>query len=277
MPQNYIEYKFTVVPKDPWEEILFAALQELPFESFESNENSLMAYVPEALHYDNFLKTISLFENTAVSISFEKKIIEPINWNAKWESEFQPIEIGEDCVVRADFHPAQGKPYELIINPKMSFGTGHHQTTHMMLEFALKENFKEKRVLDMGCGTGVLAILASMKGAVSVDAIDIDPWCIENTNENAQKNDCSTVNCFLGSSITLKTPSYDLIFANINRNILLEQITSYSEALYTRGVLLMSGFYQEDIVSLIECCNTNGLSLVEEKHRDNWRALKFIK
>ena len=159
----------------------------------------------------------------------------------------------------------------------MSFGTGHHQTTHMMLEFALKENFKEKRVLDMGCGTGVLAILASMKGAVSVDAIDIDPWCIENTNENAQKNDCSTVNCFLGSSITLKTPSYDLIFANINRNILLEQITSYSEALYTRGVLLMSGFYQEDIVSLIECCNTNGLSLVEEKHRDNWRALKFIK
>ena len=144
MPQNYIEYKFTVVPKDPWEEILFAALQELPFESFESNENSLMAYVPEALHYDNFLKTISLFENTAVSISFEKKTIEPINWNAKWESEFQPIEIGEDCVVRADFHPAQGKPYELIINPKMSFGTGHHQTTHMMLEFALKENFKEK-------------------------------------------------------------------------------------------------------------------------------------
>lgn len=277
MPQNYIEYKFTVVPKDPWEEILFAALQELPFESFESNENSLMAYVPEALHYDNFLKTISLFENTAVSISFEKKTIEPINWNAKWESEFQPIEIGEDCVVRADFHPAQGKPYELIINPKMSFGTGHHQTTHMMLEFALKENFKEKRVLDMGCGTGVLAILASMKGAVSVDAIDIDPWCIENTNENAQKNDCSTVNCFLGSSITLKTPSYDLIFANINRNILLEQITSYSEALYTRGVLLMSGFYQEDIVSLIEYCNTNGLSLVEEKHRDNWRALKFIK
>ena len=117
MPQNYIEYKFTVVPKDPWEEILFAALQELPFESFESNENSLMAYVPEALHYDNFLKTISLFENTAVSISFEKKTIEPINWNAKWESEFQPIEIGEDCVVRADFHPAQGKPYELIINP----------------------------------------------------------------------------------------------------------------------------------------------------------------
>ena len=277
MPQNYIEYKFTVVPKDPWEEILFAALQELPFESFESNKNSLMAYVSEALHYDNFLKTISLFENTAVSISFEKKTIEPINWNAKWESEFQPIEIGEDCVVRADFHPAQGKPYELIINPKMSFGTGHHQTTHMMLEFALKENFKEKRVLDMGCGTGVLAILASMKGAVSVDAIDIDPWCIENTNENAQKNDCSTVNCFLGSSITLKTPSYDLIFANINRNILLEQITSYSEALYTRGVLLMSGFYQEDIVSLIECCNTNGLSLVEEKHRDNWRALKFIK
>ena len=277
MPQNYIEYKFTVVPKDPWEEILFAALQELPFESFESNENSLMAYVPEALHYDNFLKTISLFENTAVSISFEKKTIEPINWNAKWESEFQPIEIGEDCVVRADFHPAQGKPYELIINPKMSFGTGHHQTTHMMLEFALKENFKEKRVLDMGCGTGVLAILASMKGAVSVDAMDIDPWCIENTNENAQKNDCSTVNCFLGSSITLKTPSYDLIFTNINRNILLEQITSYSEALYTRGVLLMSGFYQEDIVSLIECCNTNGLSLVEEKHRDNWRALKFIK
>ncbi|MDB2342354.1 50S ribosomal protein L11 methyltransferase [Flavobacteriaceae bacterium] len=277
MAQNYIEYQFTVVPKEPWEEILLAALQELPFESFDHSETSLLAYVPEMLHFEGFLNSISLFEDPSISISVKKKTIKPVNWNAKWESEFQPIVIGDNCVVRADFHPDQGKRFELIINPKMSFGTGHHQTTHMMLDFALSESFEGKSILDMGCGTGVLAILASMKGAVSVDAIDLDPWCIENATENALKNNCSNVNCVLGSSLTKDIPTYGLIFANINRNILLEQISSYSLALIEGGVLLLSGFYQSDIESLRQCCEAEGLSYEEEKQKGDWCALKFVK
>jgi ribosomal protein L11 methyltransferase len=277
MAQNYIEYQFTVVPKEPWEEILLAALQELPFESFDHSETSLLAYVPEMLHFEGFLNSISLFEDPSISISVKKKTIKPVNWNAKWESEFQPIVIGDNCVVRADFHPDQGKRFELIINPKMSFGTGHHQTTHMMLDFALSESFEGKSILDMGCGTGVLAILASMKGAVSVDAIDLDPWCIENATENAIKNNCSNVNCILGSSLTKDIPTYGLIFANINRNILLEQISSYSLALIEGGVLLLSGFYQSDIESLRQCCEAEGLSYEEEKQKGDWCALKFVK
>lgn len=277
MAQNYIEYQFTVVPKEPWEEILLAALQELPFESFDHSETSLLAYVPEMLHFEGFLNSISLFEDPSISISVKKKTIKPVNWNAKWESEFQPIVIGDNCVVRADFHPDQGKRFELIINPKMSFGTGHHQTTHMMLDFALSESFEGKSILDMGCGTGVLAILASMKGAVSVDAIDLDPWCIENATENALKNNCSNVNCILGSSLTKDIPTYGLIFANINRNILLEQISSYSLALIEGGVLLLSGFYQSDIESLRQCCEAEGLSYEEEKQKGDWCALKFVK
>ena len=277
MAQNYIEYQFTVVPKEPWEEILLAALQELPFESFDHSETSLLAYVPEMLHFEGFLNSISLFEDPSISISVKKKTIKPVNWNAKWESEFQPIVIGDNCVVRADFHPDQGKRFELIINPKMSFGTGHHQTTHMMLDFALSESFEGKSILDMGCGTGVLAILASMKGAVSVDAIDLDPWCIENATENSLKNNCSNVNCVLGSSLTKDIPTYGLIFANINRNILLEQISSYSLALIEGGVLLLSGFYQSDIESLRQCCEAEGLSYEEEKQKGDWCALKFVK
>jgi ribosomal protein L11 methyltransferase len=277
MAQNYIEYQFTVVPKDPWEEILLASLQELPFESFDNNEDFLLAYVPEDQHYEGFLKNIDLFENPAVSIDFKTVTIEPVNWNSKWESEFKPIEIGKDCVVRADFHPAQEKAYELVINPKMSFGTGHHQTTHMMLEFGLEEAFNEKKILDMGCGTGVLAILASMKGAVSVDAIDLDPWCIENARENAQKNECSNITCSLGSSLTTNAPIYDLIFANINRNVLLEQIPSYNRVLIEGGVLLLSGFYRADISSLKACCEAQGFTYVEEKQKEAWCALKFMK
>ena len=277
MAQNYIEYQFTVVPKEPWEEILLAALQELPFESFDHSETSLLAYVPEMLHFEGFLNSISLFEDPSISISVKKKTIKPVNWNAKWESEFQPIEIGDNCVVRTDFHPDQGKKFELIINPKMSFGTCHHQTTHMMLDFALSESFEGKSVLDMGCGTGVLAILASIKGAVSVDAIDLDPWCIENATENSLKNNCSNVNCVLGSSLTKDIPTYGLIFANINRNILLEQISSYSLALIEGGVLLLSGFYQSDIESLRQCCEAEGLSYEEEKQKGDWCALKFVK
>jgi len=276
MAQNYIEYQFTVVPKEPWEEILLAALQELPFESFDHSETSLLAYVPEMLHFEGFLNSISLFEDPSISISVKKKTIKPVNWNAKWESEFQPIVIGDNCVVRADFHPDQGKRFELIINPKMSFGTGHHQTTHLMMEFVLETSFEDMTVLDMGCGTGILAIAASKKGAQRVEAIDSDLWCVENAQENANLNKCQNISVTLGSELKKDHAFYDFIFANINRNVLIDQMQSYAKALKTKGTLFLSGFYRDDIAALEKKCNENGLTVIEQRQKDTWCAMRCV-
>ena len=231
MALAYVEYRFSISPKNPWEEILLAELQELPFESFLSTEKGLNAYVPASLHQDNFIESIALLKRKEVQIEVAVSTIAPKNWNAIWESEFHPIFIGDDCVIRADFHDEQHKKFELIVNPKMSFGTGHHPTTHMMMEFVLEESLNNKRVLDMGCGTGVLGILASKKGASTVDAIDYDPWCVNNTIENAAANLCKNINAIQGETLDEEQPIYDFIFANINRNVLTEHIPSYFKAL----------------------------------------------
>lgn len=277
MPYNYFEYKFSVNPKEPWEEILLAQLSSLSFESFDLNDGLLKAYVPEKFDSSINLDSLSVFKLKEVSIHFEKKMIPPANWNARWESSFQPIIIGEDCVVRADFHPPMEKKYELIITPKMSFGTGHHETTQMMLDFALNITFTEKEVLDMGCGTGVLGILSRIKGAKNVKAIDNDPWCIENTLENAKRNHCSNINVELADYLKEDKPYYDLIFANINRNVLLDQLTSYTKVLKPNGILLLSGFYQEDIAVIRNKAIVNGLTIEDQKSLGLWRALKFKK
>jgi len=275
MAFKYVVYYFTVEPNIPWSEILFAQLQSLPFESFEITDSGFNAYVNESKHHNNFLDSIPLFKNKEVNIIFKINKIKPINWNTKWESNFKPIHIGKNCVIRSDFHSSFNKKYEIIINPKMSFGTGHHQTTYMMLEFALEEVFREKSVLDMGCGTGILAIMAAKMGAKMTDAIDIDPWCVENSKENIFQNNCERVNVILGSQIAPKGPKYDIIFANINRNILLEQLPNYIKSLNLNGTLIISGFYDKDVPLLIDVANDLNLQLIEQKEKDKWSALKF--
>ena len=277
MALTYVEYRFSISPKNPWEEILLAELQELPFESFLSTEKGLNAYVPASLHQENFIESIALLKRKEVQIKIAVSTISPKNWNAIWESEFHPIFIGDDCVVRADFHDKQHKKFELIVNPKMSFGTGHHPTTHMMLEFVLEELLDNKRVLDMGCGTGVLGILASKKGASTVDAIDYDPWCVDNTIENATANLCKNINAIQGETLDEEQPIYDFIFANINRNVLTEHIPSYSKALKPEGALFLSGFYHGDIKLMESSCQKENLTLIASKERETWCALKFAK
>ncbi len=277
MAQAYIEYRFSIHPKTPWEDILLATLQTLPFESFMSTEQGLNAYVPLDNHQENFLESIDLPIGKDVKIMVTSSEILPENWNAQWESNFHPIFVGEECIIRADFHENQGKKYELIINPKMSFGTGHHPTTHMMMEFVLETSLKSKTLLDMGCGTGVLGILALKKGALKVHAIDHDPWCVENSIENAQKNGCKNFRSEQAASLSEAYPFYDVIFANINRNILLEQIPSYARALNEGGSLFLSGFYERDVEALKQSCQNENLTLVSTKERDTWCALKFIK
>jgi len=200
-----------------------------------------------------------------------------VNWNEEWEKNFSPIMVDEVCQVRAPFHPKLDTEFDIVIEPKMSFGTGHHATTHMMIQHILKEDWQDKKVLDMGCGTGVLAILSEMKGANPIDAIDIDNWCYLNTLENIERNNCKHISTYEGDAGLLEGKNYDTIIANINRNILLKDMATYANCLNEKGSLFLSGFYQEDLAIIKESCEKLGLSYESHLERDNWIAAKFVK
>ncbi|MEG1763029.1 MAG: 50S ribosomal protein L11 methyltransferase [Bacteroidales bacterium] len=211
-------------------------------------------------------------------MQYQTQFIKDENWNAVWESQYEPVLFGNYCFVHAPFHaPRKDVKYNIEIEPKMSFGTAHHPTTALIIEYISKEPLQGKRLLDMGCGTGVLAILASKEGASSVDAIDNDVWAYENTLENIERNHTPTIHVEMGDASNLQAKEYDYIIANINRNILLRDITHYAACLPTGGILLLSGFYQEDIAKLEVECNKHRLFYVDYKTREKWAALKFIK
>lgn len=255
----YLEYDFKIDPLQPATDILIAELGELGFESFVENETGLLAYILKSEWRDDVLEDLFVFQNPNFEISWTSKEIEQQNWNAEWEKNFHPIKVGEKCLVRAPFHEAVAVDYGIVIEPKMSFGTGHHETTHMMLQHILDTDFSGKSVLDMGCGTGVLAILAKKKGAGDVEAIDIDEWCFLNTQENVERNDCADIKVFQGDSSLLDGKKYDVILANINRNILLEDIPIYTTCLKKGGFLFLSGFYLEDLDAISSKCGAYGL------------------
>ncbi len=277
MPYTYFAYHFIVSPLQPGTEILIAELGQTGFESFIETEEGVTAYIQKDDWHENILEEIQILKNLDFNISFTSEEIKPVNWNEEWEKNFNPIVIAENCVVRAPFHKTFNVPYEIIIEPKMSFGTGHHETTHIMLQFILENDFSEKKVLDMGCGTAVLAILAEMRGAKTIDAIDIDTWCVENSEENISRNNCNAITVTLGdASVLVSEKSYDVIIANINRNILLADIPVYAKNLSKHGVLHLSGFYTEDLPLITTACNNAGLTYVESKERNNWIAAKFV-
>jgi len=276
MSQIYIEYNFTVSPLQPGTEILIAQLGLVNFESFVETEKGVKAYIQKMDWKESILNDIQILESDEFEISHIKSEIDQINWNAEWENNFHPIEVNEDCAVRAPFHQPFHVKYEIVIEPKMSFGTGHHETTYMMLQHILENDFKDKSVLDMGCGTAVLAILAEMRGASKIDAIDIDEWCYENSVENVERNACTKISVFQGDVSLLTTKKYDSIIANINRNILLQDMEAYCNCLDKRGELYLSGFYKEDLPLISSTCTKLGLSFVTNKVKNNWIAAKFI-
>ena len=193
MSATYLEYRFSVQPLQPATDILIAQLGAVGFESFVETEEGVLAYIQQEEWNDTLLEAVSILQSEDFEIQFSEKIIEQVNWNEEWEKNFEPIVVAETCAVRAPFHPSFNVPYEIVIEPKMSFGTGHHETTFMMLQFVLENDFEGKSVLDMGCGTAVLAILAEMRGASKLDAIDIDDWCVENSEENVNRNHCEHI------------------------------------------------------------------------------------
>ena len=277
MSTSYIQILFTLEPVQPASEILMAKLAQIGFESFVELEQGLEAYIPQTDFKEESLQEVSLLKNSEFSIEYTTSTIAPKNWNEVWESDFKPIVVDNRCAVRADFHEPIAADYELIITPKMSFGTGHHQTTYMMLQHVLDLELEGATVLDMGCGTGVLAILAVKKGASSADAIDIEPWCFENTKENALLNACNNIQAYEGDAGLLVGKKYDLIIANINKNVLLQDIPTYASCLNDKGTLLLSGFYASDIEDIKRVCTSVQLEYTSHLEKENWVAVKFSK
>ena len=274
--QIYIGYDFIVSLPQPATEILIAELGYVGFDSFVENEKGVTAYIQKDKWNAFILDDINILSSKEFEITFEFNEIEQTNWNEEWEKNFKPIVVDNQVTVRAPFHDKPTTKYDLVIEPKMSFGTGHHETTYMMIQHILKNDFKNKSVLDMGCGTGVLAILAEKVGANELDAIDIDNWCYVNSLENVERNNCEKVSVYEGDVKLLDGNNYDIIIANINRNILLADIPRYTRCLNKNGTLFLSGFYKEDIQMIESKCNEDMLKLEEIIERGQWVSLKFI-
>jgi len=276
MSNIYLGYHFTVEPKELGSEILVAELGELPFESFVESEFGVTAYIQKQFWNENILDDLFLLNSPQFVISYTIEEIEQVNWNEEWEKNFEPIDVDGNCHVRAPFHPKTDAEFDIVIEPKMSFGTGHHETTHMMIQHLLETDVKGMKTLDMGCGTAILAILAEMKGAEPIDAIDIDNWCYLNSIENAERNNCQHITVYEGDAALLKGKKYNLIIANINRNILLNDMQAYIDCLNPNGILLLSGFYEEDIPFINASCTEKGLAYVKKFQRNNWVSLKYV-
>jgi ribosomal protein L11 methyltransferase len=276
---KYIEVSFSVIPFEPWNEIIIANLSILPYESFMEEGEQVKAYIQEQDFDPLDLKdlVLKLKTNKGVIINYEYKNIEQKNWNQAWESQFEPVSIHDQLHVLAPFHSKDNHEGLIIeIEPKMSFGTGHHQTTFLMCEQISLLSLEGKNVLDMGSGTGVLAILAEKCGANEIHAFDIEPWSVENCEENAKRNNCNKIISKLGDIVDIQSHRYDVIIANINKNVLLSHLPSYSKCMNTKGILLLSGFFESDTEDLILAALAENLVLKSKKIKDGWAMLFFL-
>lgn len=275
---NYIAYTFICNPFRPLNEILVAQLSELEFESFEENNPELKAYIPEDLLNDAAVAEVCAELKEIGAISFSKEKIEDRNWNEEWEKSYPVVEIGNRCIIRAPFHPASEKSHdlEIVINPQMSFGTGHHETTYLVMSMLLDLDLTNKSVLDMGSGTGVLAIAAAKRGASKVKAIDNESWAYENTVENVNRNNVD-IDVQNADAIPTDSPLYDVTLANINKNVLMKLMGSFSDYLVANGTLILSGFFISDMEEIIEFAGRHDLIPTRDMNRNNWAAIQFEK
>ncbi|MCD4737456.1 MAG: 50S ribosomal protein L11 methyltransferase [Bacteroidales bacterium] len=281
-PKEYTEVNFGFHTNEPNSEILIALLSVEGYEGFLENEKSLTAYIPSKLFDENMLEMLLSQFFTGNSISYSIKTILEKNWNTAWENNFKPVLIENKVYIRAPFH-IQNREAELdiIIEPKMSFGTGHHETTSLMVSMILDIDHSGKTVLDAGCGTGILSILAEKKGASVITAIDNDKWAYENTHENLLKNNCKRISVSHKelSGLGIFSGKYDIVYANINRNAIENNLGFFYEVLKNTGILLLSGFYNDDLDIILAKITKLGLGLVPDKKQsqNSWIACKLIK
>ena len=279
---TYIEVCFNIKVLDSAEinldivrEILVAELSVLNFESFVNYDDVLKAYVSEDIFDEQAVKDLYILHNPNFQINIEFNCIEQQNWNVEWEKSFKPIKVNGKCVVRAPFHDKKEVEFDIVITPKMSFGTGHHETTHQMISQILNFDMKSMSVLDMGCGTGILAILAAMKGANSIIAIEIDEWAYFNAIENTSENRCGHIVVKHGGAELLGNDSFDFIFANINLNVLLNDMSAYANVMHSGSKIIFSGFYTSDIPLINEKAESLGMYSVSKTEKNRWAALLY--
>lgn len=273
-----IELTITLNPVNPWTDIIIAELSELGFDGFVSTKTGLQAYASATVDVDKAIQASSLQPENDFTFSIEKKIIPHQNWNAQWEEDFHPVYVEDYATILAPFHDMNdGKGLTVIIQPQMSFGTGHHQTTWMMTKALFEMDQLPENVLDMGAGTGVLAIVAEKLGAKKILAVDIEEWSAENARENAERNNCQHIDSVWGDVDKIRGRQFGLIIANINKNVLKTQMKDYAKCLNPNGTLLLSGFFGSDVQELVTFTKEFGLTLEKEFSKDEWAALQLKK
>lgn len=271
---EYTEVDIKLKEVDPFSEILVAMLDEIGFESYIEEESGIKAYVPNKQLDKVSLQQILSDISDLTDLSFSINVIKKKNWNAQWENNYKPVFINERCVIRTDFHePINDVEYEIIINPKMSFGTGHHETTSLIMNEMFTLDFKNKSILDVGCGTGVLAILASKLGSTNVVGVDFDEWAFENAKENAELNNTFEVEFLHGEVSSIGEEKYDIILVNINRNVILNDMSFYINSMCDFAEIILSGFLEEDISLILNKSKEFGLDLVSLKNKNKWQML----
>jgi len=273
--KQYLSLQFRC--PEPLAEILIAELAEMGYDSFWEQEDGFEAYIEASAFSEDDLQEVTSRYAALGEISYQSTQVEEKNWNVEWESNFEPITVEDQCLVRADFHQiAKGYPYEIVINPKMSFGTGHHATTYLMLGWQLELDQQGKKVMDAGCGTGILAVMARLRGADEIVAFDNNEWAVDNSRENFELNQCPDIRMFLGTVTDLpEDDQYDIILANINRNVLLEELPYYAARLRKNGVILLSGFYNYDAPLIETKAAASGLIVRGRKEKNDWVALQL--
>jgi ribosomal protein L11 methyltransferase len=269
---NYIKISIAFISPEQ-SDILIAQLSECGYEGFEEEENHLHAFISQEEFDEPKLSEVI----AAHSLSFSKQIIEQRNWNEEWEKDFEPVVVGGFCAIRASFHkPVIHVKNEIIITPKMSFGTGHHATTYLMIQAMEQIDFINKSVFDFGTGTGVLAILGEKLGAKNIDAVDVDDWSINNALENISENHCSVINLEKSDHISSEK-KFDIILANINKNVILPNLAAMRQQLTKQGVLLLSGLLESDFEDIQENAQKNNMNILKRLNRENWICIHLIK
>lgn len=267
----YVEYQISA--NTDVQDLLIADMADLGFESFVQEQLLLKAYIQKKLLKE--FETAQLLYEHGVSCKITE--IQPQNWNKVWENDFQPVLIENKVFIRASFHEPNSKYIEIIINPKMSFGTGHHPTTALMVQLMLNHNLSNKTVVDVGTGTGILAILAEKLGALSCIGFDNHQWAFDNAQENAQLNNCLNTQFLFGTIANIKLPKANLIFANINKNAILSDINAYASISEKNTTLMVSGFLNSDKEEIIQAAIKNNFTFVKEATNNEWVAIQFTK
>jgi ribosomal protein L11 methyltransferase len=277
---DYIEVTINLTPRMPWSDILIAELADLGFESFVETATGIQAYAPESIgNVAAILQQTSLATANEVTVEMTIAVIAHQNWNAQWEADFEPVIVDDRLAILAPFHDESAfqNQYKIIIQPQMSFGTGHHQTTFLMSQFLMDLEPVPQHILDMGTGTGVLAILAEKRGCRDIVAVDIESWSVENTKENAVRNQCSHITALEGDVDCLTGMKFDMILANINKNILKAHLPAYADLLEENGLLYLSGFFFSDVTELTAEAAKSNFTVLEVREKETWAAIKLQK